>query len=317
MKICLISFDYWDYDYHVVEALKRKGINTHHIDISTFKYTYKTPFHKIGNFLSKVFLNKNIKKIKRQEYVVDTLKSYGHQDYVLSIRPDLLDVKTHTAIKQQTNNYIAYIYDSCKRFPVDHLLDGIFDEIYSFDLDDVKKYGFKHIPNYIYLDKQPIKEIFEQDVFIVMTADERLQTLNKMAEFLDKNQISYKFMLIGKHKPKDLHPGITYQKEEIRPDALKSHFDNSRIFLDLIRHGHNGLSFRVFEALANQKKLITTNKTISEYDFYSPENIQIIGEDEIDIDPEFFKTPYQQLPDKVYHKFTIEKWVDTVFDLKN
>ena len=98
MKICLISFDYWNYDYHIVETLKQKGIDAKHIDISTFKYKYKTPFHKILNFLSKVFLNRNIKKLKRQDYVIDTLKSYGHQDYVLSIRPDLLDIKTHKAI---------------------------------------------------------------------------------------------------------------------------------------------------------------------------------------------------------------------------
>lgn len=315
MKICLVSFDYWEYDYHIVEALKRKGIDAKHIDISTFEYKYKTPLHKIVNFLSKVFLNKNIKKLKRQDYVIDTLKSYGHQNYVLSIRPDLLDISTHKSIKKHTDKYIAYIYDSCKRFPVDHLLDGIFDEIYSFDLDDVKTYNFKHIPNYIYLKKQPIKQTFDQDVLIVMTADERLQTLNKMAEFLDKHGISYKFMLIGKHKPKDLHEGITYQKDEIRPEELKTYFDNSRIFLDLIRHGHNGLSFRVFEALANQKKLITTNKTIVEYEFYSPENIQIIETDTIDIDLDFFKTPYKPLQENIYYKYTLDNWINTVFSL--
>ena len=124
-------------------------------------------------------------------------------------------------------------------------------------------------------------------------------------------------MLIGKHKPKNLYAGITYQKNEIRPDELKSYFNNSRIFLDLIRHGHNGLSFRIFEALAYQKKLITTNKTISKYDFYTPENIKIIGEDQINIDLTFFKTPYKPLPEAVYHKFTIDNWVETVFDLKN
>lgn len=315
MKICLISFDYWDYDSHIVETLKRKGIDAKHIDISTFKYEYKSPFDKILNFLSKVFLNKNIKKIKRQEYVMETLKSYGKQDYVLSIRPDLLDVKTHKSIKALTEVYLAYIYDSCKRFPVKHLLDGIFDKIFSFDLDDVKKYTFHHIPNYIYLEKQPIQETFDQDVFIVMTADKRLHTLNKMAAFLEQHAISFKFLIVGKHKPKDLHTGITYRKDEIRPEALKIYFENSRIFLDLIRDGHNGLSFRVFESLAKQKKLITTNKTISEYDFYTPENIQIIDTDRIEMNLDFFKSPYQPLPEAIYNKFTIENWVDTVFDL--
>jgi hypothetical protein len=65
-----------------------------------------------------------------------------------------------------------------------------------------------------------------------------------------------------------------------------------------------------------QKKIITTNKSISEYDFYNPNNILILDENsEIDINLDFFKTPYQALSDAIYYKYTIENWVKTVFKL--
>jgi hypothetical protein len=31
---------------------------------------------------------------------------------------------------------------------------------------------------------------------------------------------------------------------------------------------------------------------------------------------EFFETPYQQLPEDIYRKYTLENWVETVFELK-
>ena len=37
-KICIISFDHWDYDHHIVTALQKKGIDSFHIKIGQFKH---------------------------------------------------------------------------------------------------------------------------------------------------------------------------------------------------------------------------------------------------------------------------------------
>lgn len=316
MKICLISFDYWNYDQHIVTALKKKGIEAHSIDISKYKYKYKTIFHKIGNFCSKLFLNRNIKKIKRQEFIIEELSKLGQQDIILVIRPDLINLKTHERIKEFTNSYVAYIYDSCKRFPIDHLLDGVFDRIFSFDLEDVSSYNFEHITNFIYLDKQPIKTDYKHDVFIVLSPDKRIIQLNAIAEELEKHQISYKFILVSPRKPSDLHPGIEHRKKEIKTEELKTFLNNSRIILDLLRENHNGISFRIFEALAFQKKIITNNTSVKEYPFYNSNNILILDPLNIQIDKTFFETNYQPIDDKIFHQFTVDHFVDVVFDLK-
>lgn len=65
-----------------------------------------------------------------------------------------------------------------------------------------------------------------------------------------------------------------------------------------------------------QKKIITTNKSIISYDFYNPNNIFILDEDKpVNINPAFFTTPYEPLSDEIYHKYTIQNWVKTVFKL--
>lgn len=319
MKICLISFDFFAFDQNIVLELKRKNIDTHHIDISKYKYEYPNIFSKITNFLNKILFKKNIKKIELEKDILNRFEKLGHQDIILVIRPDRLTKQTHQKIKNYTDKYITYIYDSCTRFPIDDLLkDKIFDTIYSFDLQDCKKFGFNFITNYIYLEKkeiQPLSKI-NNSIFIILSIDERLHLLNKIANYLSDNAIAFKFIITGKKRPKNINDNIIYTKKPIFIDALMEELENANVYLDLIRHGHNGLSFRIFEALAMQKKIITTNKSISEYDFYNPNNILILDENsEIDINPNFWKTPYQPLSDAVYYKYTIENWVKTIFKL--
>lgn len=317
MKICLISFDYFDYDHAIIVELKRRNIEANHIDISKFKYNYKSFFDKILNFFNKFFLNKNIKKIKMEEDILNHLQNIGHQDSILVIRPDKISKKTHLEIKKYCNKYIAYIYDSCERFPVDHLLDKIFDQVFSFDLNDVKKYGFTPITNYIYQDKKEIEpnKKFKNDVFIIISIDERFSLLNTIANYFTRKNINFRFIIVGKKKPKKYNKTIFYTKNNFFAEELENELENSRIFLDLIRKNHNGLSFRVFEALAMQRKIITTNQSIKLYDFYNPNNILIIEENNININPEFLTTPYQQLEDAIYEKYTIKNWVNTVFKI--
>ncbi|WP_299891619.1 hypothetical protein [uncultured Lacinutrix sp.] len=316
MKITLISFDYWNYDHHIVKALNKKGIEATHIDISKFKYEYKSVLEKTKNFIFKTFLKQNIKKIKRQEFILNELNRLGKQDAILVIRPDLISLHIHHKIKTYTNNYISYIYDSCVRFPVDHLLDNIFNTIYSFDLKDVKKYNFKHITNFIYLDKQPIKKDYKYDAFIVLSPDERLTQLNSIAQQFDALNISHKFVTVSSRKPAGLYKNIEHTDKEIKTEALKQHLEDSRIVLDLVRDGHNGLSFRIFEALAYQKKIITTNTSVKKYAFYNPNNILVLDSKNPKIEADFFTTDYEILPEEIYHQFTVDHFVDTVFELK-
>jgi len=84
-----------------------------------------------------------------------------------------------------------------------------------------------------------------------------------------------------------------------------------------MRENQYGLSFRVFEAMALEKKIITDNEKIKNYDFYNPNNILVLNKDFSNITKEFFETPYQALPEEIYKKYTLEKWVERVFNLEN
>lgn len=317
MKICLISFDYWGFDQHIIDALQKQGIEASHINLNDFTYSYPNIISRVSNGLSKVILDKNIKIIKKQNFVLDKLEKLGHQDIILTIRPDLLDRKTHEIIKTKTNRYIAYLYDSTKRFPVSHLSKGIFDEIFSFDRDESNYFNFKRISNYIYLPKKEIdlNATYKNSVFMVISKDSRLKTLDAISRKLDDLNIDYKFIVKSNKDLGNINPKIEWTKNDIGSEEMQNMIEESKIMMDISRSASTGLSFRVFESLAYQKKLITTNEAVKRYAFFDPNNILVIDPKNVEIPKKFFETPYNPVDKDIYYKYTIENWVKTVFGL--
>lgn len=323
-KICVISFDHWNYDEHIVTALQDLGIESYHIKIGNFKY--KNLGERILNSLSKIFLGKNPKLKKRQDYIIETLEKRGKQDQILVINPELIDEQYHKKIKTYTDKYIAYLYDSVSRCPVQHLLDGYFDEIYSFDKDDILKYGFKQTTNYNYLSHYTKPKNFSPafEVLYVASFDKRMEHLRKIALALDKIKVSYKFIIVGKKttlfKLKNLFTNkysfIELRRKRISQSELIELYKKSNVVLDLVREQQTGLSFRVFEAMATDNKLITNNNTVKNYDFYNPKNILIINSDCENLDVNFFKSNYETISQDIYNYYTIDNWVKNIFNIK-
>lgn len=315
MKICVISYDYFGYDKYIITELQRRKIITNHIDLNQHNFSYSNKYQRVNNFFGKLFFKKNLKKIALNTFIMDQLNCAGIQDIILVIRPDLIDKKTHLEIKKNTQKYICYLYDSCSRFKIDNLLIDVFDTIYSFDLEDVKKYNFKKITNFIYSEKVKIKKNFLNRVFLIISLDERINFVVKFIDLLNNLGIENNVIVVGKKKPKILNSKINFLTEKLSHNVIKKRMSESEYFLDIVRKNHNGLSFRIFEALAFQRKIITTNQNIKLYDFYNPKNILVLDENFNNIDTDFFLTPYIPIPDSIYEKYTISRWVDTVFEL--
>ncbi|WP_313269239.1 hypothetical protein [Sphingobacterium sp.] len=326
MKICIISFDYWNYDHHIVKKLQEKGIDASHINMGAYKY--KNFGERASNAISKIFLNKNIKHVKRQEYVVNTLKELGPQDQILVLNPHTLDYGTIKEIKSYTPYLISYLYDNLDRFPVEEKLE-LFDKIYSFEDKDVEKYGFEKITNYNYLSEQPIPaEEIENDLFYITSYDKRrIKLLRKLVSRLSALQVRSKIIVVGKQIWKEklrnfiLRPTgsslIEFRKKPINNETILEEYKKSKVIIDLMREGQAGLSFRIFEAMALGKKIITDNQSIKTYDFYRPENFLIVNDDLSNIENQFFTLSYQTISTSLYQKYSLNHWVDHIFGISS
>lgn len=323
-KICVISFDHWNYDKHIVTELQKIGVESFHIKIGDFKY--KNFGERILNTLSKIFLGKNPKLKKRQDYILETLEKKGYQNQILVLNPELIDAVYHKKIKSYTDKYVAYLYDSVSRCPVEHLLKGYFDEIYSFDKDDINTYGFKETTNYIYLNHltKPEKFLSDFKVLYVASFDKRMEHLKTIATALDKIKVSYRFIIVGKKttlfKLKNFFSNkysfLELRRKRISQPELIELYKKTTVVLDLVRENQTGLSFRVFEAMATENKIVTNNNNVKNFDFYDPKNILVLKEQNQELNADFFNEPYEKINLEIYNKYTIENWVKNIFNLK-
>ncbi|GAA4148934.1 glycosyltransferase [Chryseobacterium ginsenosidimutans] len=327
MKVCVISFDFWGYDAHIVEALCSKGIDAHHIKIGDV--THSNFSERATNAVSKIFFNKNLKTEKRQKFVLDSLEQLGHQDQILVLNPDTFDLSTLEKIRQYSDRLITYLYDSLDRFPVEQEKLCLFDKIFSFDIEDVKKYDFEKLTNYIYLPHLCYKKQNpEMDLFYITSYDnKRVDFIKHLTKRLLELALKFQIIVIGKkgwkHQlknifiqvPENLH--IIFSIKKISHEKLPEYYKNSKALLDLTRENQYGLSFRVFEAMALEKKIITDNEFIKSYDFYNPNNILVLNETCSNLDQSFFELPYEKIPEDIYCQYTLDFWVDKIFNLKS
>lgn len=322
MKICVISFDFWHYDEHIVRKLNERDIKAHHINIGAF--SHKHLGSKISNAFSKILFGKNLKHQKRQRFVIESLEKIGFQDQILVLNPDTLDSETLKFIKERTFRCITYLYDCLERYPVQDKLH-FFDKIFSFDDKDVREFGFEKLTNYNYLEYLPAEDQNPQlDLYYITSYDKnRNAILRKLAPVLHKKGISHRFLIVGKRIWKEqirasepLKNYAVLKRKTIPAAETISVYRNTKAILELMRAGQTGLSFRFFEAMALEKKIITNNREIPNYDFYTPENILILKDDFSNLNKDFFEKPYRKLSQDVYDYYTLDKWVDRVFDLK-
>ena len=200
MRITLITLDNWGFNNHIAVALKQQGHNVHHINFDEFEYKYPNVFYKVYNFILKSVFKKNIKTNFFGKKVIENLEEIGEiQDVILVIKWDLINTKNVLKLKKYGKKTIAYFNDNTKRCTkILHVLPH-FDEVFSFEKEDCKKYNLKFAPNWIY--NSSIKnntEKFAYQVFSIITKDKRLPILSKIATNLKLNDINYKIFVYTK-----------------------------------------------------------------------------------------------------------------------
>jgi hypothetical protein len=312
MKITLISLDNWGFNTHIAVALEKKGHVVRHIDFNNFKYKYPNFSLRVYNFLLKLFLNKNLKTVYYGEKIIEILKENNEiQDVILTIKADFIDQKSLLEFKKYTIKSIAFFNDSIARYPKTATILKCFDEVYSFEKEDCKKYNLKFKTNFIYnyTDNVPYKSTFKYQLFNISSRDKRTNSILKIAQTLKTENIKYKIIVFDEKNKVKENELVTIIRKAISLDEVNEYIENSQILLDIQRKNQSGLTFRVFESLGLEKKLITTNIDVKSYGFYNPNNILVIDIDNPIFPNSFFETPYQRIPKEILKKYLVENWV--------
>ena len=213
-------------------------------------------------------------------------------DYIFIIKGEVVPVDLLERIKNKMPQIkiILYLWDSIANSSNAKTLLQHVDRVLSFDRDDCTKYGF-FFRSMFYMeadDNAVVAQRKDTDVLFVGTAHtDRYRIVKEIeSQLVSRGHIlqSYFYlqspvvfiykMLFEKGFSRIPHSDISYEPLS-RKDLLDLIY-NSNTILDIHHPKQTGLTQRPFEALGAGKKLITTNTSIKEYDFYHENNILII-----------------------------------------
>ena len=307
--ILLITYDNWGFNQYIADALEAKGHEVKHINFHHFRYKYPNIGYKILNFFTK---NTGILNLKHRHYnsvILKEIEKINKIDTSIYIKADFLSPETIKAINKKSEKSVLIISDSINRYPKTKNILTLFDKVFSFEKKDCEKYNLTFKTNFIYNYTETIPDFFKYKVFNISSLDNRFPVFQKIAKYLHQLKINYKIIIFTSKKEND--PYLEFSKTTLSISENNALLAESEIMLDVHRSQQQGLSFRVFESLGLQKKLITTNSDISNYDFYNPKNIHIIEDvDNINIPSLFFEKPYTKVPKELLDKYLIENWVE-------
>lgn len=189
-------------------------------------------------------------------------------------------------------------------------------EIWSFDKDDCQKYSLKY--NTQFIDKRrmsastDLEEKYKNDACFIGLDKGRLNTLNEMAEQLEKfGKSTLLYLVDSKFYVNDdrYNSSSTFEyKSPLKYSEVINYEYYSDIILDVVQEGQEGISLRPIESIYLEKKLISNNKEIMKQDFYNKDNYFIWGEDNLEKLEMFLQTPYRKQPEKIMNKYMFEGW---------
>ena len=109
----------------------------------------------------------------------------------------------------------------------------------------------------------------------------------------------------------DLYKNKRYKKFLPYTEVLKF-LGKTKAILSLGYGSQECITIRVQESLVHKIKLITDCVWLKKYDFFHPDNIFILGEDEIESLPEFMNKPYVEIETSVLNNIYFEDLVEHI-----
>lgn len=325
-KIILAITDDFKIKTCIEDNLKKIGFEVITITpVVTEKFKYKNLKERIVNFIKKNFYNDiNYKKKLRHNFEKKILlKKLSKADYTLTIRADLFENEFINKLLECSAKNYSYQWDGLIRYKRITELIPLFTKFYVFDKKDLSKKNNTYPATNFYFDcykhlldnKEP-----QFDVFFIGSYDNRIKKLIPICELLHNKGYKLNIILICSLKEElNNYPFIKYYNTPFSYYENLQMVADSKCIIDLHHDSlHQGLSFRTFEALGFNKKLITTNPIIKDYDFYNSQNIfctdQNIDFNKID---DFLNSDFKEIDSTIKNKYSFTNWIKYILEIDN
>jgi len=321
-NILLICPIFFGYEKSIENALVELGANVCHISDRPYKNqllrALTNKFLVIAQFITEYFYyRRRLKDFAKTEF-----------DYVFVINGQTCSSRLIRSLRssQSKARFLLYFWDSVKNRPDSLKLAKCFDEVFTFDPVDSRKYDWILRPLFFTPDYSlPKREgPYKYGLSFIATAHtDRFSIANKVFKqlgsgvgvfkyfYLQARWVYFAYKLLNNHMSGSCLGDFNFNP--LDKAKIKEVFDHSLCILDIEHPKQSGLTIRTFEALGAAKKLITTNHSIKDCDFYNDQNIHVVDRACPRIPDNFLKTTYIAIPEVLYNKYSIYGWIEEIF----
>lgn len=322
-KLLLIAPVFFGYYKEMIKEAKTLGYDVTYICDSPSNSNLLKAVGRVNKNLIQISVNKYF-----SEKVIPTVENNSFDKVLIvggmtfSFAPNMI-----ARLKElmPAAEFIMYQWDSEHNLPYSTGIHPYIDRLYSFDRHDCEsdsKYNFLplfYIRQYEETGREK-NEKFEYDFSYVGTAHpQKYKYINEISSVLKETysrQYIYHYMpsviKYAYHKVVDKEfAGAKYREfktEKLSSAEMAEVFRKSKCILDAPQKGQTGLTIRTLECLGAKKKLITSNADIVNYDFYDERNI-LVYDGKIDLNSDFFKYDYREIPEMIYEKYSLLSWM--------
>lgn len=317
-RVLLFAVRYFDYEKQIIAELQRRGAEVDYLPDRPFN----TPFmNAVSRYSRAAILHLATRFYRRQ------LNAFGNKTYdlVFVINGQTLSKGLIKQLRAQmpTARFLFYIWDSMRNKPKAREILPFFDECITFDPGAAKQYGMRLLPLFFAPGFEDTDVAIEYDLSFVGTAhSDRFRIISAIDRQLppDVERFWYPFLQAPWvfYAQKMINPafsGAKFEDFQYSPLPFKKVQDvflRSRVIVDMEHPHQTGLTMRTFEALGARKKLVTTNASIKNYDFYDPDNIHVIDRENPNIPMSFLKSEFKSLGVGIYYKYSLSGWMDKI-----
>lgn len=307
----------------IIENMKKMGFDVDVLIDGQLPTINKDSFaHRIKNIFYRVIMkdkNYYTKTETRifQKYAEKRLRNKEY-DIAFFIRADMYSHKLIKKVRKRSKKMINYQWDGMK--VCENLIPHIvfFDKIFTFDPSDIlqyKKFNFLPLTNCWFADPEKRYENKRDFFYVGVGTLNRQQLIKNFKNFIEDKYIMDAYLTVSTHDNMQTNEGVHFIHQPFSYEENIRYVEESHALLDFKLDYHNGLSFRFFEGMIYEKKIITNNGSAKKYDFYHPDNIFICDFKDFSGLPEFLKKPYHKLDPKIVSKYSIENWLRYALDI--
>lgn len=350
MKILFLAFPHADLYKEIVNEMERKG---HEVVVILDKTLRHDPYHgssKLKAVRKFIFVDTyNIYNHYWNKKIATDVRLSEPYDLFLALSGYSVGERLvrHLETVNPHIKKVFYTWDNCAYYAFGRMLPW-FDRSYTFDVEDAKlNPKWSLLPIYCKLPVHNETQPNLYDIFSIGTNHgDRLSYFYRILPQLKAKGLSYCIKVIElqttlswkqqlkyhilkaigskKHEAylhrieficdKEDKYGIK-QNSYIAQNEYNALISQSRCVLDDQRDTQSGLTAKFMWALANRKKIVTTNKWAYEYEFVSHKQVLIIDKNNPIISENFIKDPITEDEFSDVSSCYIDRWVDELLNV--